>query len=67
MESLHWHSQMVDMLTVSLSLIPSGLIVKDFSSMHESAVTVILKDIWKRHKGLQGQTFFHQSNMKCEK
>lgn len=43
--SLHSHSQLVDNVTVRVSLMPSGLIVKEVFLMHESAVTLTSKKI----------------------
>lgn len=43
--SLQSHSQFVDRVTVRVSLMPSGLIVKELFLMHESAVTLMSKEI----------------------
>lgn len=43
--SLHSHSQFVDRVTVKVSLMPSGLTVKLLFLMHESAVTLMSKEI----------------------
>ena len=45
--SSHVHSQRVDTLTSSLSLMPRGPIKNDVSSIHASAITVTLNIIWK--------------------
>ena len=44
--SSHSHSQFVDKVTVNVSLMPCGLIVKDsVFSIHEATVTVTSKEI----------------------
>lgn len=43
--SLHSHSQFADKITVKVSLMPRGLIVKDVFLIHVSAFTVTLNEI----------------------